>query len=298
MNFQGLVNSRVMVGFGRAIGRNVPTPICYPLVNFLAARLARWEKRPLIQTIRQNQQMVHGGEPDDRTMRLAVEDVLRHTGRCFADLYRNFSSPEKLAEKITVNADLERLVALSRDKTFAAFVVVPHMSSFDLMLLAAANRGFKSKVLTFGRPSGGYKLQNEIRALSGLDIMPISRRANMSALAALRQGGLVLTAVDRPIPGRKPQLRFFGRPSALPDGHIRMAMKADVPLLAAAVHMDEDGRYQLSLSEPLTMTRTADHAGDVRRNAENVLRILEKYIRAHPTQWQMFYPVWPLNAPA
>jgi KDO2-lipid IV(A) lauroyltransferase len=298
MSLQALVNTRFGVGFGLAVGQTVPASIEYSLVKLLARRLSRWESLPLIRTIQNNQQMIHAKVLDHRARRLAVEKVLRYTGRSFVDLYRNFSSPDKLRKKIKVNADIERLICLSRDRTFGAFIVVPHMGGFDLMLLAGASLGFKSKVLTFGQPNWGYKVQNEIRAMSGLDIMPVSRRANMSALQALRQGGFVLTAVDRPLPGQAPRLNFFGRPSALPDGHIRMALKADVPLLVAAVHMNRDGLYELRLSEPLVMNRTSDHAHDVKQNAETVLRVLEDYIRAHPEQWQMFYPLWPSARPA
>lgn len=292
MSFQALVNSRVGVGLGLAVGRSVPSPMSYPLVNLLAGKLAGCEKRPLIQAIRNNQKVVQGQPLNNSELKKVVGDVLRFTGHCFVDLYRNFSNPKNLKKKIILNADLERLIDLSQDKKFGAFVVVPHMSSFDLMLLGAASLGLKTKVLTFGQPTGGYKLQNEIRALSGLDIMPVSRRTNLSALASLRQGGFVLTAVDRPIPGQKRMVNFFGRPSPLPDGHIRMALKADVPILAAAVHMNQDGLYQLQLSEPLFMQRLADSEEEVRRNAERVLSVLEGYIRTHPTQWQMFYPVW------
>lgn len=297
MSLQALVNSCFGVGFGLAVAHTVPASIGYSLVNLLANRLSHWESMSLMRTIQHNQQMIHAKGLDRRARRLAVEEVLRYTGRSFVDLYRNFSSPEKLRQKIKVNADMERLIRLSQDRTFGAFVVVPHMGSFDLMLLAGACLGFKSKVLTFSQPNWGYQLQNEIRAMSGLDIMPVSRRANMSALQALQRGGFVLTAVDRPLPGRAPRLNFFDRPSALPDGHIRMALKADVPLLAAAVHMNRDGLYELRLSEPLVMNRTSDRARDVKQNAETVLRVLEGYIRAHPTQWQMFYPVWPSAHP-
>jgi lauroyl/myristoyl acyltransferase len=297
MSLQTIVNSYFGVGFGLTVGQTVPTSMGYSLINFLASRLSRRGSMPLIRTIRHNQQMIHENGLDRRARRLAVEEVLRYTGRAFVDLYRNSGSPEKLRKKIKINAAVERLICLSRDRNFGAFVVVPHMGSFDLMLLAGASLGFKSKVLTFGQPNRGYQLQNEIRAMSGLDIMPASRQANVSALQTLRQGGFVLTAVDRPLPGKAPRLNFFCRPCALPDGHIRMALKADVPLLAAAVHMNRDGLYELRLSEPLVMNRTSDHARDVKQNAETVLRVLEGYIRAHPTQWQMFYPVWPSARP-
>ncbi|MCD6582335.1 MAG: lysophospholipid acyltransferase family protein [Desulfuromusa sp.] len=292
MNSQGLLNSRFSVSLGMAVGQNTPTAVSYPLVRFAARRLALQKRLPLVQSVSSNQQVVHGGELTPRDLQKAVEGVFSYTGRCFIDLYRNFKNPAALQRKILENEDLERLITLSRDEKFGAFLVVPHLSSFDLMLLAAAARGFKAKVLTIGNPTEGYKLQNNIRKNSGLDILPVSRRAHIQAINTLRNGGFVLAGIDRPIPGQKRTLSFFGKPSLLPDGHIRMALKADVPVMVAAVHMNEDGRYQLSLSEPITMIRMADPIDEIRNNAENILQKIETHIRSHPTQWQMYYPVW------
>jgi len=293
MSLQSLVNSRIGVGLGRAVGQNVPAAMSYSLVNFLAGYLARREKSALVQIVRQNQQKIHEAELNDVELQKKTEEVFRYAGRCFVDLYRNFSHPKQLQRKVVQNEDLSRLIYMSQDKSFGAFVVIPHMSSFDLMLLAAASLGFESKILTFGQPTGGYKLQNEIRAASGLDIMPVSRRAHISAFQTLRQGGFILTAVDRPLAGQKRRVNFFGCLSPLPDGHIRMALKVGVPVLAAAVHMNQDGLYQLHLSDPIPMVRMSDPDEEIRQNTESILRVLEGYIRAYPTQWQMYFPVWP-----
>ena len=293
MNPQALVTSRLSVGLGLAIGRNMPTAVSYPLGSFLAQRLAQRQGFPLVQAVKQNQLLIHGGKLSPKELNQRVKDVFTHAGRCFIDFYRNYKNLEKLQDKVLVNDDLERLVRLSHDPTFGAFLVVPHMSSFDLMLLAAAAKGFKAKVLTIGNPTGGYKLQNDIRATSGLEIMPVSRRAHVKAIEPVRNGGFVLSGIDRPIPEQARTLNFFGLPSALPDGHVRMALKAGVPIMVAAVHMNNDGLYELSLSEPIPMVRMVEPKIEIRSNAEIILQIIESHIRAHPTQWQMFYPVWP-----
>lgn len=300
MNLLSLANSRLGTGLGLAFGRSIPTGFSYPLVNFLATKLASGQQLSLVRNVRGNQQLVHRKPLTADELQARVEEVFCHAGRCFVDLYRNFSRPQRLCRKIVINDDLERLIVLSQRQNFGAFVVVPHLSSFDLMLLAAARLGLKTKVLTFGRPTGGYRLQNEIRALSGLDIMPVSRKANLSALMALRRGGFVLTAVDRPVSGQLSQYDFFGRSVPLPDGHIRMALKAEVPVLVAAVHMTASGLYQLTLSDPLELPCQEGHLPEtVRIQVERVLAILETYIRAHPTQWQMFCPLCPdLSCPA
>ena len=293
MDFQVLANSKSGVVLGSIIGGKFPSVLSYPLINFVARRLARSKTSPMVQVVRNNQKIVHGGPLSSISLDKLVEEVFVHAGRCFVDLYKNYNNPEALQRKIYVSEDIEKLIRLSQGDNFGAFLVVPHMSNFDLMLLAVAARGFKAKVLTLGNPTGGYKFQNEIRATSGLDIMPVSRRANINALRTLQNGGIVLAGIDRPIREKGRKLSFFGRPSPLSDGYIRMALRADVPVLVANVYMDEDGIYQTGLSEPVTMTRMDDSAMEVRYNAEKVLSVIEDCIRCHPTQWQMYYPVWP-----
>ncbi|MEA3544632.1 MAG: lysophospholipid acyltransferase family protein [Thermodesulfobacteriota bacterium] len=292
MNLQTLLNSRFSIALGMAVGRNIPTTASYPLVRFVARRLAQQERLSVVQTVSSNQQVVHCGELTPRDLKKIVEDVFSNAGRCFIDLYRNYKNPAALQRKIVENEDLQKLITLSQDKDFGAFVVVPHLSSFDLMLLAAAARGFKAKVLTIGAPTDGYKLQNDIRATSGLEILPVSRRAHIQVIDTLRNGGFVVSGIDRPIPKQPRTLNFFDKPSPLPDGHIRMALKANVPIMVAAVHMTEDGCYQLSLSDPIPMIRMSDPVEEVCYNAENILKKIEDHIRCHPSQWLMYYPVW------
>ena len=292
MKLQTLANSKSIVELAIMAVRYIPTALSYPIINFFAGRLARLNNLPLVQSVKNNQQMIHGGRLTPLDLQKAVKKVFNYAGRCFVDLHHSLKSPVTLQQKIVKNEALKRLIQMSRDKNFGAFLVMPHMSSFDLLFMAAAARGFETKILTIAKPNDGYKLQNRIRMTSGLEIMPVSREAHAKSMDALCNGGFVLTAVDRPVPRQRRRLTFFGSPSPLPAGHIRMALKANVPILVAAIHMNKDGLYQLSLSEPIPMIHMPEPEEELRCNAENILRMIEGYIRLHPSQWQMFYPVW------
>lgn len=292
MSPQQWTTSRFSVHLGMILGRTLPARFGYRLVDCCAGPLSRWHNLSLVQSVAINQQGIHQDSLSPTLLRQAIEAVFRQAGRSFIDLYDSLKSPAALQQKIVENTALERLLEFSHNRRSGAFIVVPHLSSFDLMLLAAAARGFKAKVLTFGKPTGGYLLQNRIRALSGLEILPLSPATQRRAIRALQQGELVLTAIDRPIPNQPRTLNFFGRPSPLPDGHVRMALKANVPILVAAVHTNLKGRYELDLSRPLEMLRNADPLTEIRQNAERILRRIEILIRNHPCQWQMFYPAW------
>jgi KDO2-lipid IV(A) lauroyltransferase len=185
------------------------------------------------------------------------------------------------------------MVAMSQDPKFGAFLVAPHLSNFDLILIANAFRGLHGQVLVYGQPTGGYDIQNQIRASTKLEITPVSEDTHQRAIENMKSGGFVITAVDRPIRSKAHRLEFFERPSPLPAGHIRMALEADVPVLVAAAFMRDDGYYDLELSEPIPMEPHPDPAVEIKHNGETVLRVIEGFIRKRPGQWLMYYPVWP-----
>lgn len=293
MDFQGFTQSRLGVFLGIALGKLLPQEFSYRLADFIAGRLAQNRDSLMVRAVRANQWVARGERSTPEELDAAVREVFSHAGRCFADLYRHLNSPAGLQKISPASEDSERLVSQSQDHDFGALIVAPHLSNFDLIALANAYRGLKGRFLAFGNPTGGYKIQNRIRIAAGLEITPIDSKTLRQAITYLRNGGFVFTGVDRPVSGKGQQLSFFGRPSPVPTGHIRLALAADVPVFVAAPQMKSDGRYYVRLSEPLRLERHHDPATRIRINGEAVLRIVEGYIRENPSQWLMYYPVWP-----
>jgi lauroyl/myristoyl acyltransferase len=108
----------------------------------------------------------------------------------------------------------------------------------------------------------------------------------------LRDAGMVLTGLDRPLPGSKYTPRFFGKPTALPVSYIAMAIKNNVPVAVVCCYSDGK-RYVLDASEMIEMVAFPDRQEEIEHNAERVLIEAEKMILAHPEQWFMYYPLWP-----
>ncbi len=290
---QRFFNSSFGVSLGLALGRVMPPKLGYRLAAFGAKILARRADSPMVKAVRANQLMIRGENTASDEITLAVEEVLIHAGRCFVDLYHNLQKPDGLKALAPASPMMERLIADSHDDSSpGAFVVAPHLSNFDLVLLAAAYRGLKAQVLTYGNPSGGYKIQNELRAETGLNITPVSSAVHRQAIENMRSGGFVVTAVDRPIRHKAQTMNFFGQPSPLPAGHIRMALEAEVPVIVAAAEMQAEGLYHVHISDPIELVQHADPEQEVRLNGEAVLRVIEGYIRQAPSQWLMYYPVW------
>jgi KDO2-lipid IV(A) lauroyltransferase len=290
---QRFFNSSFGVNLGLTLGRLLPSNIGYDLASIGARILATRKNSSIVKAVRNNQQVVHYGKLNLEGLDRAVEEVFIHAGRCFVDLYHQLKSPLGLKDLSPLNPRLENLIIQSHSDTQGAFVVAPHLSNFDLVLLAAAYRGLKAQVLTYGNPTGGYQIQNDIRAQTGLDITPVSLEVHQQAIENMRNGGLVITAIDRPIRKKAHLMKFFGQPSPLPAGHIRMALEAAVPIIVVAAQMQNDLKYHLLVSDPIELQRHSDPKEEIRINGEAVLRVVESLIQQAPTQWLMYYPAWP-----
>jgi KDO2-lipid IV(A) lauroyltransferase len=290
---QRFFQSSLGVNLGLTLGRLFPPTLGYQISEFVARRLARRTDSPLVRAVRANQIVIREKNTSPEILDQAIDEVLIHAGRCFIDLYHNLQNPPGLKGLSPLNPLLESLIAQSHAGSLGTFIVAPHLSNFDLVLLAAAYRGLKAQVLTYGNPTGGYKIQNDIRSQTGLNITPVSPEVHNQAIENLHAGGFVITAVDRPIRKKTHYMNFFGYQSPLPVGHIRMALETNVPIIVVAAEWKTDELYHLNISDPIELVRHADPDQEIRINGEVVLKEIERFIRAAPTQWLMYYPVWP-----
>lgn len=280
----------VRIGF--AIGKTLPPKLGYMISDWIAALLSHQRSSSLACVVRQNQYVVRNYPKNKRELDNAVKEVFTHAGHCFIDLYHSLGSQDRVLALVSDDEASREFIKLSKDPSFGAFIAVPHISNFDLCLQALAYRGVEGQVLTFDQPTGGYEIQNKIRAQTGLVISPISRSVIIQAIKRMQRGGFVFTGVDRPVQPSDINLQFFGRPSLLPTGYTRMAKIAGVPIIVASAFMDEKGSYHIHYSNPIPIQPHNNPDTEIQINGEAILKVIETRIRENPGQWLMYYPVW------
>jgi len=161
---------------------------------------------------------------------------------------------------------------------------------------ALALNNIPVQVLSFPNPNDAYKMQNKLRRRVGIEITPMSLSAFRKARKRLREGGSILTGLDRPLVGNqleKYQPKFFGRAANLPVAYVRIAKEANAPIYMMACISQPDGSYLLTGSEAIWVAAKQDMSAEIIFNAERVLSKAADLIRQRPEQWAMFYPVWP-----
>lgn len=294
MDLQQLATSGFGIKTALTVIRLLPPKVSLVIGNFLANQISKRVNSPLVRSVRANQWVIRGRTLSERELSNATREVLKHQVQCFIDLFRTLRHPEEIINLSPSSADSKAIIQQSRSSEDGAMVVAPHLSNFDLVFLAHAYRGLQGQLLTYGEPTSGYEIQNEIRASTGLETTPVRGEiTHQEAIERMKNGGMVFTAVDRPIHKKIRVINFFGLPSHLPTGHIRMALTAGVPILVAAAQYRSDGKYHLLLSDPILMQHHPDPTKEIKQNAEAVLHVMASFIMQSPEQWLMYYPVWP-----
>ena len=208
------------------------------------------------------------------------------------DFYHFYGNPEKILSHVNLGKDFPKILERQKQNQSTIYVA-PHISNFDLLGQALALQGIQLQILSYPNPNEAYQAQNKMREKTGLKITPASFEALRLAKKRLRNGGSVLTGLDRPIGDQKYLPNFFGEPAPLPVAYIRLAIETKSPIIVVTPHALGDGTYKLLLSEPVNMVSHPDLHTEIIVNTERILTIAETYILANINQWFMFYPIWP-----
>lgn len=293
MRFQDLTSSKMMTRIGIFIGQHVPRWLGYGLARVISGIIAR-QKPQIYWTVRANLRQILGSEADDATLHEMTRHVFFHAGQTYYDFFHVIGRPPEVhAKMIHVPESLVDHIRSEMSKGNGVLLLGMHMSNFDLVLLAFGAYGFSVQVLTVSDPVPGFHVLNRLRAKAGFEVTPITRESLRTAVRRLKGGGLVLTAGDRPIPEDRALISFFGRPAYLPLGPVRLAMMSEATILMGGCHYDPQQGYVLEVTGPIELVRTGNWRKDMVDNASRLAAILEGYVRAHPEQWMMFYPLWP-----
>lgn len=292
-----LVNSRIGPSLGILLARVLPRNLASAFADWVAGLAASGVDTPVVRAIRANQAVVRGVPYDHPGLQRAAAEVLQYAARGYLAFYRALARGRlELRETCRLDPVLESQLHHAADTGRGVVIATAHMGNFDLAFHTLMRRGLSPLVLSYRVARGSYKADNAIRRRYGLEAKPVSVASLREAIERLRSGGRVLTGVDRPDEhGRT--LDFFGRPATLPVGHARLAMKTGSLLQPGVALDDGEGGYRLVGPPALEPPAGVDEDEGALWLSQRVLETLEAYIRNHPAQWLMYFPVWPEAMP-
>jgi KDO2-lipid IV(A) lauroyltransferase len=175
-------------------------------------------------------------------------------------------------------------------------VVAPHMGSWELACASwAAAYGEIGVMVEQLEPRRLFDHVSALRSRMNIRVIPLSRTGARDIMRMLKEHRMVVLAMDRDILNTGQRFPFFGRPASFPTGPVEIALKTGAPILPAFCIRDRDDAYVAVGEPPLFLTRSEDHAADVRGAMEAILATFERYIKRYPDQWHVLEPIWPVK---
>lgn len=285
----------ILIQIGVMIGNGLPREKGLRFANWVGTRLGSLKRNAMVRAIRANQWVIHNQSLSEEELDELPKTIFRSAARCMFDYFYYLTRPEKLRDVVDFSESAMAVIRRINNQE-PSVVVCPHLSNFELMGFALAINQINVQVLSYPRPNESYKQQNKIREQVGLLVTPINFNTFRQARNRLREGGSILTGLDRPLTGNlqeKYRPLFFGHTANLPVFYVRMAKEANAPVFVLGATSQPEGRYRLESSGPIWMEERPDIETEIVTNANRVLKEAEKLIKKYSEQWAMLYPVWP-----
>ena len=295
MDIQRLINSRLGTVIGISLIGKMPKSIGYRLADFAADMLLSRQEQPMTQGLRANLAVATNLPMGSLELDELVKKSVRFRARALFDFYHHFGEVEKLRGLVNYPRYFYKLLLVNQKRLQGTIVAMIHMGNPELFSIAGPLEGLKGMALTFPEETGGYKRLNEIRHQVGIQAIPSSMSALKMATRYLKDKGTVITGLDRPLPESSYKPTFFGRSTPLPVYHVMLALKAKVPIVVLGGKRNEEGKYDVLMSDFIEMEKGGSRKEELLYNTERLLEIAEGFIRQAPEQWAMFYPLWTGN---
>ena len=275
------------------VGYAMPPRIGYPIARSIATWLAARSNSRLVKAVRANQWVVTGETSNKKDLAEAVQAVLQNIARSIYELYHFRRRPETIHNWFVFEPAFKSLLEKNRSDPQGMILTGLHLSGFDLALQWACTNIYNPLLLTLPELGGIHNVEFEFRRKMGLNLVHGSPSGLRQSVRHLQQEGIVITGIDRPTAGNHLRPYFFKRPASLPNHHIFLALKAQVPLRMIYCRQEKDGKYHVSISSAVELERCTNRSKTLCTNTEKVLRLAEEFIRQSPQQWTATLPVWP-----
>lgn len=292
-NARKFINSPYGLIIAYIIGQRTPTWLGRRIARFAADFISTRKDWKMVRAARCNQWVVHGEKLDRTALDLAVKTNFRNIADAIYDLNHYLNDSISVLKLIEPDPAIIKLMVREKYAERGLVVAGVHLSNFDMVFQMSGVAGVQALALTLPELNAGYKKQLELRIQKGIQITLASFGSMKRAVDYLKEGGLVITGIDRPDHSYTYRPKFFGRPAALPVHHVFLALKARVPIIVVATLKKPDGKYHFVITEPIEMQPHPDRHTEIIINTERILQEAEKFIQLDPSQWAMTFPVWP-----
>jgi KDO2-lipid IV(A) lauroyltransferase len=287
---RGFLTFAVYRVLGALVGR-LPPKAGYWLAGRMSGFLYQFSPQ-LRLTIEDNIRHVIGPGKDASQVEYLVRMACANILKGHYDLFRlAHLTPEEIGELLHLEGweNLERALELGN----GAIIFSAHLGNVDLVMQFATLRGITAAApVQRIEPERLFRYTLGLRTRHGIKLIPTDGPM-MGLVRVLRAGGAIGLAADRDVADSSVEVVFFGVPTRLPDGPVRVALRTGAPLIPAFAIRLPDNSFQVLIEPPLDLQRTDDRTADVATGMKLVVAAMERRIAEHPEQWLVAQRIWP-----
>jgi lauroyl/myristoyl acyltransferase len=271
----------------------LPPPVAY----WLACQVSRalYVVSPRLRgAVESNMHHVLGLDADPDRVEQTTRKALVNIVKGHYDLFRLARlSTAEIGELAKIDGVEYLFGALSQGQ--GAIVVSAHLGNVDLVLQLPIALGVQiSGAAQHIQPEPLFRFLLKLRQRHGVRLIPNDEPV-IGLFRALKRGEIIALPCDRDITGHGRVVAFFGTPTRLPDGPVRMSLRTGAPLVPAFVERLPNDTFRVNVEPPLELQHTGDLETDIKNGMKLIVAVMERHISRHPDQWLVAAPIWPAD---
>ncbi len=276
--------------------RRVP-PTWLARLSEATVERAMWSRESVRDAVLGNFAHVLGLPTWTREVQETSRAMLSQHSRLWIDLLKHAGSSRDPRALVSKTLGTEHLLH-ARAGGKGALLLTAHVGNFELGGLFLRQLGIDLAAVYAPDPSPVVESHRErARTCMGVRGIPVtsSPLSFLAVLKALEGGTFVAIQGDRDYAGTGRIMRFFGRDVSFPIGPFKLAAASGAPLLPVFVIREPDGRYRTVVEEPIRLGLAGSRiarADVLEAGLAVFVALLERTIRAFPSQWYRFTPFW------
>jgi KDO2-lipid IV(A) lauroyltransferase len=171
-------------------------------------------------------------------------------------------------------------------------IFTAHIGNFEWGASRLGIDGYKIWGTALSRPYKKTNLFFENRRLSkGVRTIYVDKTM-LEIFRLLRRNEIVAIPSDLDPGGTGHVYDFFGKKAHLPTGAVELSLKSGAPLIPSFIwRKDKYNHFQI-IGKPVELVREGKMKDKIRINKMKVIKIMEKYIKEHIEEWEMFHDIW------
>jgi phosphatidylinositol dimannoside acyltransferase len=255
-----------------------------------------WRRQgPSVQVLEGNLRRVIGPDATGQELRALSRAGMSSYARYWFEVFRLPKiSRERIVDGMGFVAGEEAMLA-----TLAAgrgvVLALPHMGNWDQAGVWVIAEGVPKITVVAERlePESLARRFFGFRESLGFEVLPATGGASRFGVLAqrLRQGGLVCLPTERDVTGSGIEVNFFGEKAMMVGGPAALAVQTGAALMPVTLWFKPEG-WGAHIHDEIPVPAEGSRREKVLAMMQEVARVFEEGIRAHPEDWHMLQRVF------